>query len=380
MSDIKMDDISSARPGNQALKPYVHQDDELDLLGLLSILLNRKFFVIAITGLAVLAGAGMSYLIPQRWTSSAVLVPAEAPQLRSMEKILTELNVLDIKTDITPDSLLSDFMRNFDSRSLREKYLVNTTYFKELAKDKADTPDTRNRLVNAILQGNIDSHSSVQDKDAAKKEYRYYEIKYTAENPVAARDLLEGYINYVSDVVQSELHQRINYQIDMLKGKAIGQYNLDVSRAENAHRIKLERLQYALQIANSAGLKQPSWSNGRTIQDDPDFSVTLGADGLARKLQIEQAISDPARLSADLQNRRLYIEKLNAVKINELHVEPFKYMRAPYEPIQRDAPKRSLIVLLFGLAGLIASCSYVLLNHAMKNRSQPVDLLPKRLN
>ncbi|HBH67084.1 MAG TPA: LPS O-antigen length regulator, partial [Erwinia persicina] len=158
------------------------------------------------------------------------------------------------------------------------------------------------------------------------------------------------------------------------------QYNLDVSRAENAHRIKLERLQYALQIANSAGLKQPSWSNGRTIQDDPDFSVTLGADGLARKLQIEQAISDPARLSADLQNRRLYIEKLNAVKINELHVEPFKYMRAPYEPIQRDAPKRSLIVLLFGLAGLIASCSYVLLNHAMKNRSQPVDLLPKRLN
>ena len=178
MSDIKMDDISSARPGNQALKPYVHQDDELDLLGLLSILLNRKFFVIAITGLAVLAGAGMSYLIPQRWTSSAVLVPAEAPQLRSMEKILTELNVLDIKTDITPDSLLSDFMRNFDSRSLREKYLVNTTYFKELAKDKADTPDTRNHLVNAILQGNIDSHSSIQDKDAAKKEYRYYEIKY----------------------------------------------------------------------------------------------------------------------------------------------------------------------------------------------------------
>ncbi|WP_338502165.1 hypothetical protein VRB77_03720 [Erwinia aphidicola] len=136
--------------------------------------------------------------MPQRWTSSTVLVPAEAPQLRSMEKVLTELAVLNIKTDINPDSLLSDFMRNFDSRTLREKYLVNTTYFKELVQDKADSPEMRNHLINAILNGNIDSHSSVQDKDGDKKEYRYYEIKYTAETPTAARDLLEGYINYVT--------------------------------------------------------------------------------------------------------------------------------------------------------------------------------------
>jgi LPS O-antigen subunit length determinant protein (WzzB/FepE family) len=380
MSDIKLDDISSAHPANHGITPYKHHDDELDLLGLLSVLISRKFTIAAFTGLALIVGAGISYMMPQRWTSSAVLVPAEASQLRSMDKILTELTVLDIKTDISPDSLLSDFMRNFDSRALREKYLVNTTYFKELVKNKADTPEMRNHLINSILQGNIVSHSSAQDKDADKKEYRYYEIKYTAENPIAARDLLEGYINYVTGVVESELHQRISYQVDMLRGKAIGQYNLDVSRAENAHRIKLERLQYALQIADAAGLKKPSWSNGSTIQDDPDFSVTLGADGLDRKLKIEQSIDDPAMLSTDLQNRRLYIEKLNGLKINELHVEPFKYMRAPYEPISRDAPKRSLIVLLFALAGGIAGCSYVLLNHAMSQRRQTIEVFAKRLN
>ena len=124
MSDIKLDDISSAHPANHGITPYKHHDDELDLLGLLSVLISRKFTIAAFTGLALIVGAGISYMMPQRWTSSAVLVPAEASQLRSMDKILTELTVLDIKTDITPDSLLSDFMRNFDSRTLREKYLV----------------------------------------------------------------------------------------------------------------------------------------------------------------------------------------------------------------------------------------------------------------
>lgn len=379
MSYITSDEHSHPRRIENSGHSYSHPDDEIDLLELLSIILKRKYLIAGFTMLALLAGIGVSYLMPQRWTSSTVLVPAEAPQLRSMEKVLTELAVLNIKTDINPDSLLSDFMRNFDSRTLREKYLVNTTYFKELVQDKADSPEMRNHLINAILNGNIDSHSSVQDKDGDKKEYRYYEIKYTAETPTAARDLLEGYINYVTTVVEQELHQRLKYQVDMLKGKEMGRYEFDLVQAKNLHQIKLDRLQYALDIARSAGLKKPSWSNGTAIQDDPDFSVTLGADGLERKLAIEKSITDPSQLSADLQNRRLYIEKLNKLKIDELTVEPFKYMRAPYEPIKRDGPKRMLIAVLFALAGLVASCAWVLLNSVMKRRSQTIDLLPERV-
>lgn len=379
MSDIKLDDISPSRQVKTVTSSYDRHDNDIDLLGLLNILIDRKFLIVLITAAAILAGVGASYLMPQRWTSSAILIPAEASQLRSLDKTLTELAVLDIQTHITPDSLLSDFMRNFDSRSLREKYLINTTYFKELVIDKTVTPEERNSLINRILQGNIESHSSSQDKESDKKEYRYYEIRYTAETPVAARDLLEGYINYISGVVEAELVQRISYQVDMLKAKETGRYNLDRVRAENARRIKVERLQYALEIANSAGLKKPSWSNGGTIQDDPDFSVTLGSDGLNRKLKIEESISDPIALNADLQNRGMYIEKLNDLKINELHLEPFKYMRAPYEPLYRDGPKRSLIALLFGMAGLIAACTYVLLSHAMLQHRQTIDVKSIRL-
>lgn len=350
-----------------------YADNEIDLIELLSILVRRKFTIMVFCLIALSAGVGVSYLLPQRWTSTAELIMPQTTQLQGMEKILAALDALDIKTDISPDSLLSEFMRNFDAYTLREKYLVSTEYFKQLSKNKTNTPESRRRLIDSILQGNISSYSSSQDKGADQKEYRYYSVTFSAENPVVARDLLRGYINYVTSVVEHDVYQRICYLVEMRKNQITEKYNFEKAYAETAYRIKLERLQYALEIAKAAGLQKPSWSNGFSNQDDPDFPVTLGADGLDRKLKIVESLKVPTALNADLQNRHLYIEKINELNIDKLHFQPFKYMRTPMEPVHRDAPKRSLIVLLSALAGVIAGCGYVLLNSAMKQHRQTVD-------
>ncbi|KOC90499.1 LPS O-antigen length regulator Wzz(fepE) [Winslowiella iniecta] len=346
------------------------KDDDLDLISFLTIILQRKTTIIVTTLLAVVLGVGCSLLLTPRWTSHAIIVAPSPKELRSMDKTITQLAVLGISADITPDSLLSDFMRNFDSRDLREKYLVNTHYFTQLVKEQQGSPQETSRLIDTILDGNIASHSSGQDKAEDKKEYRYYKVSYTAENATAARDLLEGYISYVTQVVEDELHQKINYQVDLLKGKAQGEYELELARAENAHQVKLQRLNYALSIANSAGLKHPSWSNGSSIKDDPDYSVTLGANGLLRKLEIERSLQDVAQLNPDLLNRRLYIGQLNALKINEMEILPFKYMRQPYEPLKQDKSQRKLLIILFALAGILGSSGYVLINTKIRQRAE----------
>lgn len=368
MASITPDSVAHHSPLPSALPLFPEPNESLDLLDIFTIILRRKFTVLAFIIAAVLIAVAVCFIIPQRWTSTAMLVPAEPSQLKTINTILTELSVLDIKTDITADSLLSDFMRDFDSRSLREKYLVNTNYFKKLASETTDDAESRNRLINGILHGNIESHSSVQDKEANKKEYRYYDLKYTAETAVDARDLLEGYINYISGEVNEELYRRLEYKIDEVRMKEKSRYDLEMMQEEIKHRSKIDRLQYALDIARSAGLKKPSWSNGGVILDDPDFSVTLGADGLARKLDIEKSLAVGA-LNDKLQNRRLYLEKLDALKISPTEDVPFKYMRAPYEPLTRDAPKRTLIVLLFSLGGLIAGCGYVLVSSVVARRA-----------
>jgi len=366
-----IDPVRSAHVGG--LSQPDHSDDEINLIELLSILVRSKFTIMFFCVIAMSGGVAVSYLLPQRWTSSAELIIPQATQLQGMDKMLAALEVLDIQSDISPGSLLSEFMRNFDAYNLREKYLVSTDYFKQLSKNKANTPEMRHRLINAILQGNISSRSSLQDKAANQKEYLYYDVTFSAENPVVARDLLQGYINYVTTVVENDVYHRLRYQVEMRKSQAIGKYNFDSARAETAYRINLERLQYALEIAKAAGLQKPSWSHGSSNQDDPDFPVTLGADGLDRKLKIVESLKTPTVLNADLQNRHLYIEKINELNIDKLIFQPFKYMRAPMVPLQRDAPKRSLIVLLSAVAGLIAGCGYVLLNAAIKQHRLTTD-------
>lgn len=63
---------------------------------------------------------------------------------------------------------------------------------------------------------------------------------------------------------------------------------VDRVRLTNIHNTNLQRLNYSLEVANAAGIKKPVYSNGQAVKDDPDYSVALGADGIAQKLQIEK--------------------------------------------------------------------------------------------
>lgn len=63
---------------------------------------------------------------------------------------------------------------------------------------------------------------------------------------------------------------------------------MDRVRLKNQLDANIQRLHYSLEIANAAGIKRPVYSNGQAVKDDPDFSISLGADGISRKLEIEK--------------------------------------------------------------------------------------------
>ena len=364
--------INGVRPEHATPPVYAYSrhDDEIDVIGLLTILVRRKWTIILFVCVALLAGLAANYFLPERWTSRAILIPPEAAEMNGMKNVLTGLAVLDIETKITPDTLLSDFMRNFDSRSIREKYLVNTAYFKDLTQSKKLTSLQLNQMINTMLEGYITSRSSEQEK--SEKEYHYFEVAYTAKNGAIARDLLAGYIRFVTNVVQHELHQNLSWQLDMLRGKTEGQYQMDLKRAQSIQRIKIERLQYSLDIARAAGLFQPTLSQyvPAGVNEDEDYAIQLGAKGLERKLHIEQAMSDVAKMNTKLQEQRQYIDQLNAMKIGKIDVQPYKFMTAPYQPVAKDSPRQMLLLAMAGLLGLVIGAGYVLLNDRIRERAQ----------
>ena len=143
---------------------------------------------------------------------------------------------------------------------------------------------------------------------------------------------------------------------------------MDRVRLRNQLDANIQRLNYSLEIANAAGIKKPVYSNGQAVKDDPDFSISLGADGIAQKLQIEKSVTDVAEINAEIRNRQYYVEQLTAMNINDVKFMPFKYQLSPSLPVKKDGPGKALIVILAALLGGMIACGGVLLRHAMLSR------------
>jgi len=122
-------------------------------------------------------------------------------------------------------------------------------------------------------------------------------------------------------------------------------------------------------VANAAGIKKPVYSNGQAVKDDPDYSIALGADGLAQKLEIERSIKDVSALNAAIQDREYRLAELKKLNVEETDFSPVNFQMSASLPIKSDGPGKLLILVLASLVGLMIACGTVLIRHAMAERA-----------
>ena len=120
---------------------------------------------------------------------------------------------------------------------------------------------------------------------------------------------MSGYIDYISALVVKESLENVRNKLEIKTQFEKEKLAQDRIKTKNQLDANIQRLNYSLDIAN-AGIKKPVYSNGQAVKDDPDFSISLGADGIERKLEIEKAVTDVAELNGELRNRQYLVEQL----------------------------------------------------------------------
>ena len=341
---------------------------EIDLLGLLDILLAAKKRIIAIAFAFALAGLAIAFLLPQKWTSKAVITPAEQTQWNPLRQMMVALQVLDVDVKVSRDEVFGLFIKKFQSQSLLEEYMKSSPYVMSQLEGTNVVPLELHRAVVNISE-KMKAIDNTQVKDADKAPYVSWTLSFTAPTAGDAQTVLEGYIKYIAAIVEQEIMLNIRNQL-ALKTKVVEQQlDLDRVRLTNIHNTNLQRLNYSLEVANAAGIKKPVYSNGQAVKDDPDYSVALGADGIAQKLQIEKNLKDVSELNADFQNREYYLAQLKKLSVEDVKLEPFKYQLSPSMPVKKDGPGKALIVMLAGILGGLFACGSVLLREAMLSRN-----------
>lgn len=352
--------------------------NEIDLVNLIEILWRARTKIIATVFAFACAGILVSFLLPQKWTSQAIVTPAEPVQWQSLENMLTKLRVLDMDISVSRGDVFNLFIKKFQSPSLLEEYLRSSPYVMDQLKG-ADIDEME--LHQAIVR--LSEKMKAVDTNLGKKNetslYTSWTLSFTAPHAEEAQSVLKGYIQYISDIVVKETLEDIRNKLSIKTSFEKERLEMDRVRLKNQLEANIQRLNYSLEIANAAGIKKPVYSNGQAVKDDPDFSISLGADGIERKLEIEKSVTDVAEINGELRNRQYHVEQLLAMNVSDVKFTPFKYQLTPSLPVKKDGPAKSMIVILAALLGGMVACGGVLLNYAMVSRKQKMTFIDQQL-
>lgn len=340
---------------------------EIDLFSLIEVLWQAKRRILATVFAFACVGLLLSFLLPQKWTSQAIVTPAESVQWQGLERTLTALRVLDMEVSVDRGSVFNLFIKKFSSPSLLEEYLRSSPYVMDQLKGaQIDEQDLHRAIV--LLSEKMKAVDSNAGKKNETSLFTSWTLSFTAPTREEAQKVLAGYIQYISDIVVKETLENIRNQLEIKTRYEQEKLAMDRVRLKNQLDANIQRLHYSLEIANAAGIKRPVYSNGQAVKDDPDFSISLGADGISRKLEIEKGVTDVAEIDGDLRNRQYHVEQLAAMNVSDVKFTPFKYQLSPSLPVKKDGPGKAIIIILAALIGGMMACGGVLLHHAMVSR------------
>lgn len=344
------------------------KNNEIDLLYLVGLLWNGKKIIVATVLLFAVVGFFIAALLPQKWTSQAEITPAEKIQWTELQKTLMTLQVLDVKTSITADDVFNLFLKKFTSQSLKEEFLASSPLvLGKLQEQNIDQQELRRALM--MLADKIRASNNVKQANADSAPYASWSLAFTAPTAAEAQQVLQGYIDFIAAKVVKETLETLRNDVELRKNYEKNVLEMDRARIATKHDTNLKRLNYSLEVANAAGIKRPVYSNGQTVQDDPDFSIALGSDGISEKLRIEQSMKDFTELNADFRNREFTLAELQKVNIKDVDFSPLKYQSSPSLPMKHDGPGKAIILVLAAILGLIISSAIVLLRHGLRERN-----------
>lgn len=317
--------------------------------------------------LFALCGLVASFVLPKKFTSQAIITKPETTDISDLRHSLVALTLMNVETHVQDEDLFRLFLKKFDSQELREQFLATSSYAQKLLSKKDINKKELYRAIVSVSQ----KFSALDNSDPKKNAnipYESWTLSFTAPDADEAQQILHDYIGFVTTAVNNDVIASVKEAVALKIASEKEQLSLDRVNLENQHKVKLARLGYSLQVANAAGLKAPVYSNGQAVKDDPDYSVSLGANGLNEKLKIEQSIKDVAQMDTSMKNREHMLRTLQALNLAEIKFTPYQFQMQPALPQKKDGPGMALVVLLATMIGFLVAVGTVLGRNVMASR------------
>ena len=251
------------------------------------------------------------------------------------------------------DKLFKQFISLAGSYNELSKFVSGSDYFKKLAEGKDE--QSRADLLGEI----IDDVKVIKDKDSS-----IFSLSFPATTAVEAKNLLEKYIDLVNADISQVQYAQLTSQIENKKQTLKNQMVAIKKVAEEQRQEEIQNIKMALAIAERTNIQKPEITSLTKLDNNSLF--LLGKDALSA--MSESIEKQPLVLGDNYYDFQRQWINLNNFKVNGADAKGFSYLKSPMEPINRDKPKKLLILIVGGLLGLCIGMSFTLFHNVIKNK------------
>ncbi len=307
---------------------------ELDIFAFLHLFLKRKNWIIAFVGTVMVITAVILLLIPNKYTSVAVILPSGAvdkmSQLKELAGIssmmMSDENSSELFPVILRSQLVSDAVLGKKYSFVHDSQPMTLTlqeYFKETNPDK--------------LRRALARMTSI----ATDKKTGVITVGVETEYPAFSQQILTQYLD---ELESFNLHKRRSQAKEKAKylARQLEKIKRDLEAAEDS----LEHFQ----LANR------DWASST----DPEIIKMLS------RLQREVELQSKTYL---FLQQEYQIAKLDAQK----DVPIVRILDAPTLPIEKSGPKRRVTLLIIGMLAFFAALAFIVVWEALRRRSVEAD-------
>lgn len=333
------------------------KNDEIDLFELIAQLWRKKWWIVGCMFLTTSIAGIYAFTAKEQWTATAVI---NAPTFDTINNYYRGVRLIEgnvdrpITSEEVSNKLFQQFISLAGSYNEISQFVTQTDYFQRLSAGMNE--QEKMRLVNEIVD-NI--------KFAKDKESPFYTISFPADSAAESKRLLSNYMETINKNVTKIQYSQLLSQIDNKKETIKNQMEALKKIAEEQRLEEIENLKMALSIAEKANITKPEIT-GLSRLDSTNIFL-LGKDAL---LAMTENIKKQPLVLSDIyyDYQRQYIN-LNDFKVNGAVAQSFSYLKSPMEPVNKDKPRRLLILLSGSLFGIVVGAGFIIINLKYKNRN-----------
>ncbi|ROL66490.1 LPS O-antigen chain length determinant protein WzzB [Pseudomonas vranovensis] len=335
-------------------------DPELDVLELLGSLWAKKLIILSVMFLAVLAAVIYLFIAKPVYETRVFVIPptqngiADFNYGRTAEAELKPYSVKDV---------YEVFLRDLQAESLRRSFFEEF-YLPSLS--ESERAGSQTRLYEKFSRELVISPSGKDSPDR-------YSLTVQGEDPQRVVAWAKTYVMRAGDSAREEMIKNVTREAEVRARNLAQQIDRLREGGQKVREDLIVQLREALNVARAIGLKEPPIISGNLSTEvsagmDGHLSYMRGTKALEAEIQnLEQRRSDDPFITRlrDLQARYAFYM---SVEVNPESVAVFRIDGPIEQPDSPIKPRKSVVLAMAALAGLLLGVGYVLLAAAMRRR------------